>query len=186
MEPIFNGLGAAISKKNKNVVETVKWLDYKYGQQGSMLFNFGVEGKSYTMVNGFPTYTDDVMKNKDGLAFGVALTKYAIPFGAPISQDTRYMEQNAALPQQKEALQLWIQPDNKGWLPTLSLTSEEASKFATIMNDVKTYNDEMFDKFIMGAEPIENFDKFVEKLNKMNVQDAIKIEQAAYERYLKR
>ncbi|WP_235886191.1 type 2 periplasmic-binding domain-containing protein [Paenibacillus cymbidii] len=186
MEPIFNGLGAAISKKNKNVVETVKWLDYKYGQQGSMLFNFGVEGKSYTMVNGFPTYTDDVMKNKDGLAFGVALTKYAIPFGAPISQDTRYMDQNAALPQQKEALQLWTQPDNKGWLPTLSLTSEEASKFATIMNDVKTYNDEMFDKFIMGAEPIENFDKFVEKLNKMNVQDAVKIEQAAYERYLKR
>ncbi|WP_127587472.1 extracellular solute-binding protein [Paenibacillus koleovorans] len=186
MEPIFNGLGAAISKKNKNIVETVKWLDYKYGQAGSMLFNFGVEGKSYTMVNGFPTYTDDVMKNKDGLTFGVALTKYAIPFGAPISQDTRYMDQNAAMPQQKEALKLWTQPDNRGWLPTLSLTTDEASKFATIMNDVKTYNDEMFDKFIMGAEPIENFDKFVERLTKMNIQEAIKIQQAAYDRYLKR
>lgn len=185
-EPIFNGLGAAISKNNKHIIETVKWLDYKYGEKGALLFNFGVDGKSYTMDNGYPKYSDDVMKNKDGLAFGVALTKYAIPFGAPISQDKRYMEQNAALPQQKNALSIWMNADNRGWLPTLSLTSDESSKLAAVMTDVRTYNDEMFDKFIMGAEPIEGFDKFVERLNKMGLQDVLKIEQAAYDRYLKR
>ncbi|MNR24946.1 hypothetical protein D3C85_1420630 [compost metagenome] len=138
------------------------------------------------MDNGYPKYSDDVMKNKDGLAFGVALTKYAIPFGAPISQDKRYMEQNAALPQQKNALSTWMKADNRGWLPTLSLSSDESSKLAAVMTDVRTYNDEMFDKFIMGAEPIESFDKFVDKLNKMGIQDVLKIEQAAYDRYLKR
>ncbi|NOU67659.1 extracellular solute-binding protein [Paenibacillus sp. LMG 31461] len=185
-DAIFNGLGAAITKANKHVIETVKWLDYKYGEKGSLLFNFGIEGKSYTLENGYPKYTDDVMKNKDGLAFGVALTKYAIPFGAPLSQDKRYMEQNAALPQQSEALKAWTNTDNRGALPPLSFTSEESSKIASLMTDMKTYNDEMFDKFIMGAEPLENFDKFVEKLNKMGMADAIKIQQAAYDRYLKR
>jgi putative aldouronate transport system substrate-binding protein len=90
------------------------------------------------------------------------------------------------MPQQKEALKIWAQPDNKGKLPPLSFTSEEASRMALIMNDVKTYTDEMFDKFIMGVEPIENFDKFVDRLNKMNIQEAIKIEQAGYDRFLKR
>ena len=53
-EPIFNSVGAAITKDNKHVVETVKWLDYKYGEEGSMLFNFGIEGKSYEMKDGLP------------------------------------------------------------------------------------------------------------------------------------
>jgi putative aldouronate transport system substrate-binding protein len=186
LEPIFNGYGAAISKNNKHIIETVKWLDYKYGDEGHMLFNFGVLGKSYTLENGYPKYTDEVMKNKDGLSFSAALCRYAVPFGAPIVQDKRYQEQNASMPQQKEALKIWAQPDNKGKLPPLSFTSEEASRMALIMNDVKTYTDEMFDKFIMGVEPIENFDKFVDRLNKMNIQEAIKIEQAGYDRFLKR
>lgn len=186
LEPIFNGLGAAISKNNKSVVETVKWLDYKYGEAGSLLFNFGIEGKSYTLENGYPRYTDDVLKNKQGLSFATAMSKYAIPFGAPLVQDKRYQEQNASLPQQKEALNIWMQPDNKGWLPPLSLTTEEAARMSAIMNDVKTYNDEMFDKFIMGVEPLDKFDAFVKNLNNMGIQEVISIQQKAYDRYLKR
>lgn len=186
LDPIFNGLGAAISKNNKSVVETVKWLDYKYGEAGSLLFNFGIEGKSYTLENGYPRYTEDVLKNKQGLSFAVALNKYALPFGAPLVQDKRYMEQSAALPQQKDALAVWMQPDNKGWLPPLSLTTEEAARMSAIMNDVKTYNDEMFDKFIMGVEPLDKFDAFVKNLNSMGIQEAITIQQQAYDRFLKR
>lgn len=186
LDPIFNGLGAAISKNNKSVAETVKWLDYKYGEAGSLLFNFGIEGKSYTLENGYPCFTDDVLKNKQGLSFATAMSKYAIPFGAPLVQDKRYQEQNASLPQQKEALNIWMQPDNKGWLPPLSLTTEEAARMSAIMNDVKTYNDEMFDKFIMGVEPLDKFDAFVKNLNNMGIQEVISIQQKAYDRYLKR
>jgi putative aldouronate transport system substrate-binding protein len=38
----------------------------------------------------------------------------------------------------------------------------------------------------MGAEPIENFDKYVKTLKSMGIDDAIKIQQAALERYNKR
>ncbi|MDF2923583.1 MAG: extracellular solute-binding protein family 1 [Paenibacillaceae bacterium] len=185
-EPIFNGLGASITKNNKSIIETVKWLDYKYGEAGSMLFNFGIEGKSYKLENGYPHYTEEVLKNPQGLSFAVALNKYALPFGAPLVQDKRYMEQSAALPQQKEALNTWIQPDNTGWLPPLSLTTEEAARMSAIMNDVKTYNDEMFDKFIMGVEPLEKFDTFLKNLNNMGIQEAVGIQQKALDRYSKR
>ncbi|ACT04457.1 extracellular solute-binding protein [Paenibacillus sp. JDR-2] len=185
-EPIFNGVGAAITKDNKHVVETVKWLDFKYGEQGHMLFNFGIEGKSYELKDGYPTYTDEIMKNPDGLAFATAIGQYAVPFGGPFVQDMRYQEQNASLPQQKEALNTWMAVDNDGLLPPLTFTNEESSRLAAIMADVNTYRDEMFDKFVMGAEPLEHFDNFVKTIQGMGIQEALEIEQAAYDRYLKR
>ncbi|QAY67933.1 extracellular solute-binding protein [Paenibacillus protaetiae] len=185
-EPIFNGVGAAITKDNKHVVETVKWLDFKYGEQGHMLFNFGIEGKSYEMVDGYPKYTDEVMKNPDGLAFATAVGKYAVPFGGPFVQDKRYQEQNASLPQQKDALNTWMDVNNDDLLPPLTLTNEESARLAAIMTDVNTYRDEMFDKFVMGAEPLDNFDKFVKTIQGMGIQEALDIEQTAYDRYLKR
>jgi putative aldouronate transport system substrate-binding protein len=54
------------------------------------------------------------------------------------------------------------------------------------MTDVETYRDEMLLKFIMGVEPIENFDKYVKKIQSMGIEDATKIQQAALERFNKR
>jgi putative aldouronate transport system substrate-binding protein len=51
------------------------------------------------------------------------------------------------------------------------------------MSDIGTYRDEMFVKFVIGVEPIENFDKFVDQINKFNVKRAIEIQQAALDRY---
>ncbi|MNI22949.1 hypothetical protein D3C73_765140 [compost metagenome] len=51
------------------------------------------------------------------------------------------------------------------------------------MSDITTYRDEMFIKFVIGAEPVENFDKFVEQINKFNLKRAIEIQQAAVDRY---
>jgi putative aldouronate transport system substrate-binding protein len=184
--PIFNSVGTAITKNNKHVVETVKWLDYKYGKEGSMLFNFGIEGKSYTLKDGYPTYTDEIMKNPDGLSFAAALGRYAVPFGGPFVQDKRYQEQNASLPQQRNALKTWMDVKNDGWLPPLSFTNEESTRIAAVMTDITTYRDEMFDKFVMGAEPIENFDKYVKTIQGMGIQEVIDIQGAAYQRYLKR
>ncbi|RXZ82027.1 extracellular solute-binding protein [Paenibacillaceae bacterium] len=186
LEPIFNSLGAAITMSNKHVEETVKWLDYKYGEEGGMLFNFGIEGESYEMKEGFPTYTDLIMKNPDGLAFGTVLGQYAMPFGAPIVQDKRYQEQNASLPQQKAALNTWMDVDNENWLPPLSFTNEESARLAAIMTDIDTYRDEMFDKFVMGHEALDKFEQFVKTIEGMGIQEALDIQHAAYERYLKR
>jgi putative aldouronate transport system substrate-binding protein len=44
----------------------------------------------------------------------------------------------------------------------------------------------MINKFIMGQEPLSNFDAYRETLKSMKIEDAIAIQQAMYERYLKR
>ncbi|WP_409345118.1 ABC transporter substrate-binding protein [Paenibacillus sp. MBLB4367] len=184
----FSGIGAAITTSNKNIEETVKWLDYKYGQQGHMLFNFGVEGDSYKLDNGYPKFTDMVLKNPDGLPVAHALAKYALSNSSgPFLQDKRWIEQNAAAaPGGRESLDVWMKAENKKQLPPITPTPEESSQYASIMNDINTYKGEMLDKFVMGVEPMTGYDKFVSTIKSMGIDKAIQIQQAALDRYNKR
>lgn len=180
----FSGIGAAVTTSAKNPEQIVKWLDYKYGEEGHMLFNFGIEGESYKMDNGYPKYTDVILNNPDKLPIAQAMAKYfQASYSGPFVQDKRYIEQFYTLPEQRDAQKAWIQADHSKLLPPVTLTADESSKTASIMNDVKTYRDEMINKFIMGAEPIENFDKFVKTINGMGISEAIKARQAALDRY---
>ena len=153
-----------------------------------MLANFGIEGESYTKVNGYPTYTDLVMKNPKGLAMVNVLGMYAkSSVAAPYVQDKRYLEQYYTLPQQREAQQAWAKQDtDKYALPSTTATAQESTEYAKIMNDVQTLDNEMVMKFIVGAEPIENFDKFVDQMKKLGIERAVALKQAAYDRYQKR
>ncbi len=149
-----------------------------------MLFNFGIEGESYKMENGYPKYTDLIMNNPDKLPITQAMAKYFIAsWSGPIVQDKRYIEQYFTMPEQREAALTWAKADHSKTMPPITLTAEESSKTSSIMNDVKTYRDEMINKFIMGSEPIANFDKFVQTIKSMGIDDAIKARQAALDRF---
>ncbi|MFC5651184.1 ABC transporter substrate-binding protein [Paenibacillus solisilvae] len=180
----FNGRGAAITTSNKNPIETVKWLDYGYSEEGHMLFNFGTEGKSYNLVDGYPKWTDDISKNANGLPVQQAMARHnRASWDGPFVQDKRYLEQYLALPQQKDAVKVWSEPSNEKKMPLVTPTKDESSRFASIMADINTYKDEMFNKFVMGAEPIDSFDNYVQTIQSMGLDEALKIQQAALERY---
>ena len=72
-------------------------------------------------------------------------------------------------------------------IPPITPTQEEGTEYASIMNDINTYADEMTSKFIMGTEDIETgFDKYIETLNQMGLERATEIQNAALERYQSR
>lgn len=122
------GLAAAISTSNKNPEATVKWLDFAYSEEGKMLFNFGVEGVSYKMVNGNPVYTDEVLNPKDtSVAYAMARHVRA-NFNGPFVQDKRYMEQYASMPEQKDSIKIWSEPTNERKLPQVTPTSDESKE----------------------------------------------------------
>ena len=187
MDNAFPGLGSAITTACKNVKEAVKWLDFGYGPEGHMLFNFGVEGVSYSMVDGYPRYTEDVTNNPDGLPLGHAMARhFRSSFNGPFVQDKRYMEQYSALPEQQESLKVWTQPTNEKIMPPVTPTQEESSRYASIMNDVETRYEEMLEKVITGQEPVDAWDQVVEQLKQMGLDEATKIQQNALDRYNQR
>ncbi|RAV09902.1 extracellular solute-binding protein [Paenibacillus contaminans] len=184
----FSGGMVAITGKSKNAELAAKFLDYGYGEEGHKFFNFGTDGVSYTMVNGKPTYTDLIMKNPDKLTVAQAMLLHIRGNSSgPFVQDVGYAEQYNQLKQQKDAITTWQNTDvMKYKMPLVSATPEESTELAKIMNQVNTLVDETTMKIILGADPIESFDKYLEKLKSLNIDRAVEIQQAALERYNKR
>jgi putative aldouronate transport system substrate-binding protein len=185
--PVSNAC-AQITTTNKHPEETAKWLDYGYGPEGHILFNFGIEGKSFTMQNDYPKYTDWVVKNPEGKSMALAMSTYMRShYNGPFVQDKRYFEQFLKYPDQLKAVETWAGSSTfDRRLPKITATPDESTTFATIMNEINTYVDEMFLKFVMGQESIDKFDDYVAQVRKMKIDEALAIQQAALERYNKR
>ncbi len=185
----FGGTGsAAITSKCKAVEEAARLLDYGYSREGGLFYNFGIEGVTYKLVNDSPVFTEFVLKNPENLSNTQVMAKYMrSSSNGPYIQDKRYIEQYYEYPQQKEALVLWQKTNYMShMLPPLTPTPDESGQLSKLMNEISTYQDEMTVKFIMGIEPINNFEKYVAQLKKLGIDQAIAIYQAAVERYNRR
>jgi putative aldouronate transport system substrate-binding protein len=185
----FQGGGAAVTGKSKHPHEALKWLNFWWTEDGHNLGNFGIEGLTYNWVNGFPRYTDLVMKNPEGLGVVNALSKYAADGagGRMWIQDARYWEQMMALEAQTvSGKMLQATADHSRVLPVVTPTADESREIAALLTEIGTYRDEMFAKFVVGAEPLSNFNAYVQRINGMGVARATAIMQGALERFEKR
>jgi putative aldouronate transport system substrate-binding protein len=182
------GGSVAITGSTKNAELAVQMLDYGYSEAGSKFFNFGTEGVSYKDENGYPKYTDLLMKNPDKLAPAQAMGLYIRGnYNGPFIQDKRYIEQYLALQSQRDAVTAWQKTDvDKYKLPPITATPEESSELAKIMTDLDTLVDEMTLKIILGTEPVDSFDKYLEKFKSVKLDRAIEIKKASLDRYNKR
>lgn len=183
---------AGITTQCKNPELALKWLDYGYSEEGHILYNFGIEGKSFNWVekNGekYPQYTKLITANPDGLSMSQALTLYSqAGSGGNFCQDVRYLEQYAALPQQQEAWKKWT---NTGavdhYVPDTNVDKEYSDEYVSLLTAIRAYRDEMFVKFIMGTESLDNFDNYIASLDKMGVKKLTEIKQKTYDTYLAR
>lgn len=177
---------ASISGQCKYPEIAAQFLDYGYSEEGSLLFNFGIEGVSYKMENNYPKMLDEVLKNPDGLPIEQAWAKYARgTYGGPCLRSRAELDQYYTMPEQREALDLWTQNSAplENYMPALTPKEEEIAEYTNIMNDVNTAVSEYSIQVIMGTGSTENFGKFIDQLNKMNIGKAIEMQQSALDRY---
>ena len=178
----------AITTSCKNPALAARFLDYGYSEEGHMTYNFGKEGSSYKMVDGYPTYDTNITANPDGKSMSQMLAHNCMAGGTgPFVQDRRYIEQYYAKPQQQDALVQWSSCKMEDYkVPQIIMTTDEQDDYSAIMGEVNTYVSEMTNKFITGKESLSKFDEFVAEIKKMGINDALAIKQEAYERYLNR
>ncbi len=183
----FEGSGVALSSTSKNKALATRFMDFGYTDEGYMLYNFGIEGLTYELKDGVPYYTDEIKKNPEGLPMTQAMGKYfRSSWSGPFIQSKNYLTEYYYRPQQRESVENWLLSYKKAVKtrePKTTMTAEEAEAFAEYTVELDKVVDESFISFVLGTKSFDEFDSFIETLKKLGVEDAIKIKQAAIDRY---
>lgn len=172
-----------ITKTNKHLLESIRWFDWGYTPEGELAFNLGKEGVSYKLEKGKLVLTEEMVKNGSS-RYTMSGDEHAFLLRPDLVQLT-------SIPALVQSKKTWGKgfnefPEMNLSLPPISLTDAEMMADVGRMNEVKTYISEMIDKFIVGKEPIENYDAFVKQVKSMGIEESVKVRQAALERWLKR
>ncbi|KIL41458.1 hypothetical protein SD70_07445 [Gordoniibacillus kamchatkensis] len=176
-----------ISAKAKNPKEIVKFFDWLYSDEGTLITNYGIEGKHFKMVGGKPVIEESVIKEfantKDPyrymqntlgvgfLAFSLNVDEHPMAVVSP-PELSKWAEQ--------------IVPD-KGYVYELfdpPFTSAESAKLKTLQSKVDTLVDQEMDKFIIGTRPLSDYDKFIQQLKDSGALEIEKIYNDAYVRLM--
>ena len=177
----------AISASNEYPIESMRWLDHFYSEEGLLLATFGIEGESYNMTDGKPMLSELVMNqpHPQGYNQEEAIARYALgPINFPYARHIGFYEQVNLDTEQKINIQTnWRTGTDDILLPPILLSTEEATQYANSMADISTYMEEMTLKFIVGQVPMSEYDKFVSDIEGMGVEKAVAIQQAALDRF---
>lgn len=173
-----------ISKDAKDPVRIIKYFDFWYTEEGRRLWNFGIEGLDYTMVDGKPVFTDHVLKNENGKNALAVLKEVGAQFNLGMFQDARY-ELGWASQAAKDTFILYNENDSvRPVVPELKYLQDEATEFTRIDGQMRTYIEERAQSWILGSSDIDSeWDTYIKSLNDMGLKKATEIQNAAYTRY---
>lgn len=183
----FDECTTVISTSCKNIEAAVSLLNYAYTGKGIELLNWGVEGLNWDWVDGKRVY-NDLMLNNEVYSTDEASFIYKAHMATKYTQAATTCHAN--LLKSPESLAIRFQytddpnMDSAFFAPSFDLSEEEAMRKSEIMPNVNTYVREMVLKFIVGAEPLENFDAFVDTVNGMGLPEVLDMMQRGYERYM--
>lgn len=178
-----------LSTQVDNLEILIKWFDYFYTEEGSLLCNYGIEGQSYNLVDGKPVITDLIYANPDGLAINSAL-----PFYATNQMLAAWYDWEREIsPKTSQAVWDTKELFDGNWVDEysipesyLTMTSEENTEFAAIMSDINTFLEENMVRIIIGNGSMSEFDGIMNQVKTMKIDRAIELKQAAYDRFLNR
>ena len=184
-------MSVSISTACEDVELVVRFFNYYFTEEGSLLANYGTEGFTFEYnEKGDPVYTEVITNNPDGMTMDVALALYTGgTTGGPYEIDNSknyysYTEQQMA------AGNAWKEGSDGAYqLPTTYsalLNAEEKEELDGIYNDIVTTYYENVLQFIMGVRPLSEFDAFTDQLHTMGIDRCIEIVQGALDRYYAR
>lgn len=176
--------GWAISFTNENTVETMKYFNFFFTEEGRRLANFGVEGKQYDMIDGKPVFKKEILENS------APVVGQLWDVGAQVQrgfyQDYSYELQWS----NKHALDAIALYDKGDYLlePFLgvSLNEKEKAVYDKRWVTIRDYMLEMQQAWVLGSRDIDaDWDEYLSQIDRMGFEKVVKVMQSAYDRAYK-
>ena len=163
----------------------LEFLDYFYTDEGNLLANWGVEGKTFVYdASGKPTYSDAVWADTDCFFFLLRSAKYGL-YWAPCDFDVNLMIADYT-PEQYEAVDMWVATRGSYlcYPPNFQLSTEDRDIVNEYENDCSTYFWEHVYKVIAGQETMDDFDTAVATALDMGMTEIVDAYNHSYQDYL--
>ena len=187
----YRNEGAAITTSCEDIETAMRLLDYCWSEEGDLLMNWGIEGESYTMVDGWPKLTDALINKETGGVNSDLVPRYRMlngPFAADhdnrIATKQNYALEEGETDQNLAALDVWTENGTQpAALPAITRLSSESTEYSTKYSEISTYAEEMYSKFIFGTESLDKYDSYVDTIYGMGLDTVLEIQEAALARY---
>lgn len=179
--------GAFITTACKDIEAACKFLNFGYTEAGLDMFNFGIEGVSYEVVNGEKQYMDETIRTNPNMTVTQAMYYYTRALiGGPFMQQLDYLHKYNNKPEQIEALTNWSQSNAVDYcVPKLAMSTEDATTYSNIMADINTYSKESLAKFIVGEMSLDDWDKYEKQMEAFGLDTATELTQKYYDEMMK-
>ncbi len=177
---------ASISSKCANIPLACTWLDWRYSEEGSFLYGYGVQGVSWDYdENGEIVITDFIVNHK--AYWSMAMTTYALN---SLSEPGLYINYTWKVPGNEAALQYlkdWntVPHDDAYVYPSgITFTDEQNNILTQYGADVASYLSENYLAFVDGSKPLSEWDSYVEGVNAIGLDKILAVYQEAYDDFM--
>ncbi len=175
----YESVGFTISNSGdeKRMANAAKFLDWFYTDEAKDIVSWGKEGETYKVVDGEKVYIQDEEGTQVNTLYGF------ITHGTFTRLDPKAVEaaESADIAAVRDMVIEhsvdYFNPDS-----FLAFNEEEAKIKDETFNTCQTYAQEMITKFVLGQEPLSNFDKMVETLYDHGVERLLNAYETAYNR----
>lgn len=174
------GLGNmfGVLSKSSNIVLACRFLDYAMSEPCQEMYQWGIEGVSYTVAaDGTRSYTEQAADNDWLQQLGINPAFVFPAQQSVVATDVLvapwHAENNAW--QRQFIIEPW---------PFVYSTTEEAEVIDTYMTDIQTYVDENATAFINGTKSLDIFDSYISGFEELKLSEVLAVKQAQYQRYL--
>ncbi|MBQ2743708.1 MAG: extracellular solute-binding protein [Oscillospiraceae bacterium] len=159
------------------IANAAKFVDWMYTDEAMELVSWGKEGETYEIVDGKKKFITDEAGTAPNSMYGFQL------YGSfcridPLAAEAVQSETTLA----SEALVIEHTLPHYPVTLWVSFNDDEQNVIDQYKSACHTYTQEMLMKFILGQEPIANFDAFVLNLKEMGVEEVLSAYESAYNR----
>lgn len=188
----FPGVGWGISSACKDPVTVIKFFDYLFSEAGSALMNWGIEGEEYYVdENGNKKFYDSVLHGSQSVVGYLRSigALYRVGFHQDGGYELASMNKwGFAASELYEGHPEWFlsdQPPYSDGELDMKYQPDDEARYKRIMNNIKPYVEEKFQSWIIGTADFEaDYDKFISELHSRGIDEAIAINQKAYDYYM--